>query len=388
MRDKLKIAIYSGVIPSSTFIERLINGLASKHACEIYLFGIVKNKSDYHANVTIAGFKNKKWYKIIHLIRYSILLYLFRLKDKKKLDAILKSQDRNTLLDKIKFYPVLWHKPDVFHLQWAKGLKDWIWVKEFGIKLVLSLRGTQINFSPIVDSSVKAAYKTYFPKVDMFHAVSKAITLEAEKYTVKQEKIKVIYSGLHLEPLTNEIKKDDSVFNILSVGRPHSIKGYTYALDACKLLKDNGVKFKYTIIGAQGNIQLAYQIKDLGLEAEVVLSKQKPFDTVQKMMQSSNVLVLPSLTEGIANVALEAMSLQTLVLTTDCGGMTEVIQDSYNGFVVPIRNSEKLAEKLIEINTMPQNEQLKITQNALKTVKEQHNEAQMLAKMFELYKNV
>lgn len=387
MNNKLKIAIYSGDIPSTIFIERLIKGI-SNTGNHVYLFGFLKRNVSYNKYVSVITYRNTKFSKAMHLLKYSSLLYLFKRKEKRALDEILKQQSQNALHHKVKCYPVLWHKPDVFHLQWAKGLKDWIWVKEFGIKLVLSLRGTQINFSPIVDSSVKAAYKTYFPKVDMFHAVSKAIALEAEKYTVKQEKIKVIYSGLHLEPLTNAIKKDDSVFNILSVGRPHSIKGYTYALDACKLLKDNGVKFKYTIIGAQGNIQLAYQIKDLGLEAEVVLSKQKPFDTVQKLMQSSNVLVLPSLTEGIANVALEAMSLQTLVLTTDCGGMTEVIQDSYNGFVVPIRNSEKLAEKLIEINTMPKNEQLKITQNALKTVKEQHNESQMLTKMFELYKNV
>lgn len=388
MSNKLKIAIYSGVIPTSTFIERLIHGLASSNACEIYLFGAIQKDINYNLNVKVAGYKNVKWHKTFQLIKFSVLLFLFRRKDKKKLDAILKFQKRNSLLDKVKFYPVLWHKPDIFHLQWAKGLKDWIWVKEFGIKLVLSLRGSQINHSPIADNGLAELYKDNFPKVDAFHAVSKEIGLEAEKYAAQREKIKVVYSGLDLDCVKNEVEKQDSLFKMLSIGRPHWVKGYTYALDACKILKDKGIKFKYTIIGAAGNIELAYQIKDLNLQDEVVLLNRKPFNDVKAMIQESSLLVLPSLKEGLANVVLEAMSLNTLVLTTDCGGMTEVIEDNHNGFVVPIRNSEKMAMKMMEISKMPNSDIIAITQNAVKTVKTQHNEQQLITGMLNLYQNL
>lgn len=388
MSNKLKIAIYSGVIPTSTFIERLIHGLASSNACEIYLFGAIQKDINYNLNVKVAGYKNVKWHKTFQLIKFSVLLFLFRRKDKKKLDAILKFQKRNSLLDKVKFYPVLWHEPDIFHLQWAKGLKDWIWVKEFGIKLVLSLRGSQINHSPIADNGLAELYKDNFPKVDAFHAVSKEIGLEAEKYAAQREKIKVVYSGLDLEFVKNEVEKQDSLFKMLSIGRPHWVKGYTYALDACKILKDKGIKFKYTIIGAAGNIELAYQIKDLNLQDEVVLLNRKPFNDVKAMIQESSLLVLPSLKEGLANVVLEAMSLNTLVLTTDCGGMTEVIEDNHNGFVVPIRNSEKMAMKMMEISKMPNSDIIAITQNAVKTVKTQHNEQQLITGMLNLYQNL
>lgn len=388
MSNKLKIAIYSGVIPTSTFIERLIHGLASSNACEIYLFGAIQKDINYNLNVKVAGYKNVKWHKTFQLIKFSVLLFLFRRKDKKKLDAILKFQKRNSLLDKVKFYPVLWHKPDIFHLQWAKGLKDWIWVKEFGIKLVLSLRGSQINHSPIADNGLAELYKDNFPKVDAFHAVSKAIGLEAEKYAAQREKIKVVYSGLDLDCVKNEVEKQDSLFKMLSIGRPHWVKGYTYALDACKILKDKGIKFKYTIIGAAGNIELAYQIKDLNLQDEVVLLNRKPFNDVKAMIQESSLLVLPSLKEGLANVVLEAMSLHILVLTTDCGGMTEVIEDNHNGFVVPIRNSEKMAMKMMEISKMPNSDIIAITQNAVKTVKTQHNEQQLITGMLRLYQNL
>nr|WP_321233397.1 glycosyltransferase family 4 protein [uncultured Psychroserpens sp.] len=388
MNNNLKIAIYSGVIPSSTFIERLIHGLNASNTCKIYLFGKIKKNSNYGANSIVAGYQNTKWHKTIYLLKYSILLFIFRRKDKQKLDAIVKSKKGNALLDKIKFYPVLWYKPDIFHLQWAKGIKDWLWVQDFGIKLVLSLRGSQINHSPIADKKLAAMYAENFPKVDGFHAVSNAIALEAENYAAQSEKISVVYSGLNIECSKDDIKKENSIFEMISIGRPHWIKGYTYALDACKILKDNGHKFKYTIVGALGNIELAYQIEDLNLQDEVILLGHQPFHVVKNLIQTSNVLILPSLKEGIANVVLEAMSLNTLVITTDCGGMTEVIVNAYNGFVVPVRNSEIMAKKLIDIIEMPKSEVKKITTRALKTVKEHHNEAQMLIGMMKLYEDL
>ncbi|NRD20548.1 glycosyltransferase family 4 protein [Winogradskyella eckloniae] len=387
MNHKLKIAIYSGVIPSSTFIERLITGLSISNQCEIYLFGAEQQKLPYNNNVKIVGYRNSKLSKFIQLVKYSILLFFFKGKDKKKLDAILKSKNRKTRLDKVKFYPVLWCQPDIFHLQWAKGIEDWIWLQEFGVKVVLSLRGTQINHSPIADKALAAMYRREFPKVDAFHAVSKAMALEAQKYGAKDSKIKVIYSGFEIEPAT-PIKNKEDVFKIISVGRPHWIKGYTYALDACKLLKDSGFKFQYTIVGAHGNIELAYQIKDLGLQNEVALLGKQPFNDVKEIMQSSDLLVLPSLNEGIANVVLEAMYLKTLVLTTDCGGMLEVIDDGVNGFVVPIRDAKNLAKKILEISTLSTNQIEKICTCALHTVKKQHNEKQMISGMLQFYQDL
>ncbi|WP_299101288.1 glycosyltransferase family 4 protein [uncultured Winogradskyella sp.] len=388
MSHKLKIAIYSGVIPSSTFIERLITGLSISNQCEIYLFGAEKQMLRYDKNVKVVGYRNSKFSKFIQLIKYSFLMFFFNRKDKKKLDVILKSKGRNTRLDKVKFYPVLWHKPDIFHLQWAKGIEDWIWLKEFGVKVVLSLRGTQINHSPIADAELAAMYRREFPKVDGFHAVSKAIANEAAKYGVTPAKTKVVYSGLQLEPSLEMEKNKNGVFQIISIGRPHWIKGYTYALDGCKQLKDNGFKFQYTIIGAAGNIELAYQIEDLGLQNEVILMEKQPFNTVKENIQSSDLLVLPSLKEGIANVVLEAMLLKTFVLTTDCGGMTEVINDNVNGFVVPIRNSEAIAQKILEISTLSIEQKDELVNNAIQTVRNQHNEKQLITGMLNFYKDL
>lgn len=387
MKQKLKIAVYSGDVPSTTFIERLINGL-SNSGHQVYLFGFIKSKLNYSSSVSVFAYRNTKIQKALFLLKYSLLLFLFKNKEKSKLDHILKRKSKNLLLDKVKSYPVLWHKPDVFHVQWAKGLKDWMWLKDFDVKVVLSLRGAHINYSPIADLALANTYRELFPHVNAFHAVSKAIAYEAEAYGAQKEKIKVVYSGLDLDLQPTKITIKNNTFKIVSVGRPHWIKGYTYALDACKLLKDQGFDFKYTIIGADNDIELLYQVHDLGLHNEVELLNQMPFSFVQDHVQHSDLLLLSSLKEGIANVVLEAMTLETIVLSTDCGGIHEVISTGDNGFLTPIRNSKAMANKIIEISALPEEKKRQIRANALETVKNSHSEKQMVDNMLTLYETL
>ncbi|MEY8848357.1 glycosyltransferase family 4 protein [Psychroserpens sp. XS_ASV72] len=388
MGHRLKVAIFSGVIPSSTFIERLINGLALSDDIEVQMFGMLQSKTQYGKQIKVFGYRNNKWSKLILLLKYTVLLTLFKRKAKNKLDQLLKSENRLTLLNRLKFYPVLWHQPHIFHLQWAKGLKDWIWVRDFDMKLVLSLRGTQINQSPVADKELANDYKSLFPHVDAFHSVSKDIAEQAQKYAAKKENIKVIYSGIEPMTLQKSQKKESNVLKIISVGRPHWVKGYTYALDACKLLKDKSFNFEYTIIGASKNIELAYQIQDLGLQDCVKLFDTMPFEKVQQAICNSDLFLLPSLNEGLANVVLESMMHKTLVLTTDCGGMSEVVSESINGFIVPIRDSKAMSEKILEISILSEAERKKLTENAFTTVREQHNTKQMINGMLQLYKEL
>ncbi|MFD2823334.1 glycosyltransferase family 4 protein [Lacinutrix iliipiscaria] len=386
MNNKLKIAIYSGDIPSTIFIERLIKGI-SNTGNHVYLFGFLKRNVSYNKYVSVITYRNTKFSKAMHLLKYSSLLYLFKHKEKRALDEILKQQSQNALHHKVKCYPVLWHKPDVFHLQWAKGLKDWIWVKQFNIKLVLGLRGAHINYSPVADLQLANMYREHFPKVDVFHAVSKAIATEANQYNAPQDKIKVVYSGLDIKADLALDEKLDDVFQIISIGRPHWVKGYTYALDACKILKQNNLKFKYTIVGCDDDIELLYQIHDLNLKSEVTLLPQMSFEDVKQNIQSSDLLLLPSVKEGIANVVLEAMALGTMVLTTNCGGVREVITDGVDGFLTPIRDSKKMANKILEISNATQENKNLIVANAKKNIRKNHSEKQMVDNMLKLYKS-
>ena len=71
-----------------------------------------------------------------------------------------------------------------------------------------------------------------------------------------------------------------------------------------------------------------------------------PHSQVLEEMEQHDVLVLPTLSEGLALVILEAMSRGMTVLTTPNSGAAGIVRDGVDGFIVPVRSVESLAEKL------------------------------------------
>lgn len=388
MNNKQKIAIYSGEIPSTTFIERLIAGLAEKQQA-IFIFGKKKQFVKYPQFVSVIGYKNNRWSKGIHLSKYSFLLYLFKNKEKRKLDMLLQNQKKNSLNDKLKAYPVLYHRPDVFHIQWAKSIKDWAWVQSFGMKLVVSLRGTHITISPKASNEWKQTYLNFFSRIDGFHSVSETLAIEVLKYGVNRQSVHIIKSGVDIKML-NYLEKSalSKPLQILSIGRSHFAKGYKYALDTVNILKSKSIQFHYTIVGITMDEALLFQRNQLGLESCVSLKKNLPFADIIKAIQRADVLMLPSVEEGIANVVLEAMALGTLVVSTNCGGMAEVILPNETGFLVPIRDPHKMSETLEEVAQMSISDYQRITKQARLFIEKNHNDQQMVSKMIKFYKKV
>jgi glycosyltransferase involved in cell wall biosynthesis len=71
-----------------------------------------------------------------------------------------------------------------------------------------------------------------------------------------------------------------------------------------------------------------------------------PNSEILREMRAHDVLVLPSLFEGFGLVLLEALSQGLPVITTANTGAPEMMQDGVEGFIVPIRDSEAIAERL------------------------------------------
>jgi colanic acid/amylovoran biosynthesis glycosyltransferase len=323
------------------------------------------------------------------MIKYTLLLWFFKPKEKKALDTVIATSKKNQWLLKLKYYPVLYYKPEVFHIQWAKSIKDWMWVQDFGITLVVSLRGTHMTISPNVSSYWADLYLKLFPKVEGFHAVSYSLAKDLLKYGAKKEVVWVVKSGVDTKSLNYiEKTKISKPLRILSVGRSHFAKGYKYALCSMFALKQMGVHFHYTIIGIADNEALLFQRTQLGLENEVSFIDKKPFKEVKEVIQKADVLLLSSVEEGIANVVLEAMALGALVVSTDCGGMAEVVIPNHTGFLVPIRDPEAIAQALKTVSELPLETYQKITKQAREFIEEYHNEDLMVLGMQGLYDDV
>ena len=239
------------------FIENLIDGL-SKIGLNIYIFGKKQSPAiKPKPNVKYILVPNKWVNKLGFILVQTISLIVKNPRRFLKLVSYHNSNLKNNYKDKINWFirtlPVVNNLPDIFHIQWAKSLEEWIFLKDiFDTKLVLSLRGSHNLLIHLYQmKSWQKIMLPIFPKVDCFHAVSLSIANEASKYLSIKKDIKVIYTAVDFEKLDrfrrtnrNVIKK----FRFLSVGRYHWIKGYQYALTALKNLVDDGYSCDYSII--------------------------------------------------------------------------------------------------------------------------------------------
>ena len=383
----MKIAIYSGVIPSTTFIENLILGLGEKGET-VYLFGRINRKVNYrNKNIHVHGqTSNKLLFAIIFFIRFLRLavcypkrcVALFRIVREKKSVALCS-----------KYLPVLLHLPDIFHVQWAKGIEEWLFLKEFGVKLIVSFRGTHINISPVADAALAEMYQRVLQQYDGFHCVSKAILAEGLKYGASSEKSCVIYPAVNDALIASEISyTKNKTLTFLSVGRNHWKKAYNIALDACKILKDNGLDFSYKIVAEKNIEELEYQISDLKLEDHIEFLGQLSHNEVLELYKTVDFCLLPSVEEGVANVVLEAMALGCPVLSSDCGGMTEVITDGVNGIIFSMRNPDAIAEAISRFAQLPEEKIREMIAAAQKTIAEKHVKSKQIEEMLHFYKRI
>lgn len=115
---------------------------------------------------------------------------------------------------------------------------------------------------------------------------------------------------------------------ILFVGRNHPIKGVKYLVEAFDKIKPEFPNFKLILVG------------------EGLPEGKLPLDEVRRKMKDCYCLAVPSTSEGLPRVILEAMALRKPVVASRVGGIPELVKDGETGFLVEPKNSEELALKL------------------------------------------
>ena len=82
------------------------------------------------------------------------------------------------------------------------------------------------------------------------------------------------------------------------------------------------------------------------------------------------------------------MALGTLVLSSDCGGMKEAVEDGINGFLFENRDIAALLHQLKRINTLKSSEVCEILQKARNTIEDSFNHRKMIDGFVDLYKGL
>jgi len=383
----MKIVIFDGTFKTTTFINRLIERLANEH--EVFVLGFNETIKSKIIGVHYVGL-GPNTSKLIFIFRSAKLRAFNFIKQFKLFLQLLKglkseiSQDNFQIaINKI--------QPDILHFQWVSLLVYLEFLKlPKHTKTILSQRGYHINVRPFINQDNKVFLNDIFSKLDGFHSVSKAIQNKSNEIYASPQKIDhVVYSGFDIDSFRfkktwNTNKKK----HILSIGRDHWIKDYRSAILAMSILKEKQISFHYTIVGVHNPEELLFLVNDMNLKDSITFLNSIPQEEVYQKMLESDLFLLPSVEEGIANVCVEAMLSKLPVLSTDCGGMSELIVDSETGFLVPTRNPKALADKISIFSKLQEIDILQLVNAAYIKATTQHTSKQMVDGMISLYKKV
>jgi glycosyltransferase involved in cell wall biosynthesis len=147
----------------------------------------------------------------------------------------------------------------------------------------------------------------------------------------------------------NVSKEIDDRFELVGyIGRFSKEKGILNLIEAIPLVLKEKPNVRFIICG-EGSLTLAVEssIKEKGLEGHVKLRHWITHEDVPEYLNEIRLLVLPSFTEGLPNIILEAMACGTPVLATSVGVIPDLIKDSENGFLLKSNNSKQISESII-----------------------------------------
>jgi len=174
-------------------------------------------------------------------------------------------------------------------------------------------------------------------------------------WKISKKKICVIHNGTdidHIDKLSfekvNHIWINKNLNLIISVGNLRKPKGLPHLLDALKIVNKKNTVYLIIIGKGEEEKKLKVMAKEIGINDRVdfIGFKKNPF----KYIANADLFVLSSLWEGCPNTLLEAMACRTPVVSTDAPyGPAEIIEDSVNGYLVPVADSARLSEKILYV---------------------------------------
>lgn len=206
-----------------------------------------------------------------------------------------------------------------------------------GIMFVVSCRGTSDNIKPYIMTGRKEKLVRLFEQIDLVHCVSQEMMsrmvrdfgLEEEQGFVNRPAIDVEKFGFRKEKIPT--KKTI----VISTGRLEYVKGFVFAFLGIQQLVKEGIDVEYRIVGGGKEEEyLRFLIQRLRLENSVKLMGPLSPDKVGLELAAADIYLSSSLSEGISNAVLEAMAIGLPVVSTNVGGMPEVIEEGITGLLV------------------------------------------------------
>ena len=275
-----------------------------------------------------------------------------------------------------------------------------------GRKFVTTFHGTY-NFI----GSIKKIYNSVMVRSDLIIAGSNFIFSHIKdhysKYLDPKKKFLVIFRGINVDyfdPTTKleseekkllqewEINKEKKI--ILVPGRLTSWKGQELLIEAINLVNvELGYEAFHVIILGSDQGRNLYKKKLIRLTEQYRLTNQIKFIDHCKDMalayKVSDIVISPSIEpEAFGRVAVEAQSMEKLIIASNIGGSNETIIDEKSGFLFESGNPNSLSKKILKVITMDETSLKLLGQEGRKNVIKKFNVEKMCFSTYSEYKRL
>jgi glycosyltransferase involved in cell wall biosynthesis len=247
-------------------------------------------------------------------------------------------------------------KPALIHAHvYSAGVPAVLIGKRYGIPVIVTEHFSGFPRG-LVRGVEKLKAKFTFEQADLVCPVSEDLKRHIEAYGI-QARFRVVPNVVDTSLFTSRYRNSMGGYSrkrLLLVALLTPIKGIPYLLEALTLLKKKRDDFVLDIVG-DGPCRKDYEemTHDLGLQEHVRFHGLKTKQEVAEYMGNADIFVLPSEWENMPCVIIEAMSSGLPVVSTNVGGIPEIINDEV-GVLVPPKNSVRLVKALDSIlNNLP-----------------------------------
>jgi colanic acid/amylovoran biosynthesis glycosyltransferase len=260
------------------------------------------------------------------------------------------------------FAPAAWVRratadADVVYVPWINSLISRPDLLQVDAPILVSCRGRMISIDPWSPAHPGRAgeLRLVFERVDRVHCVSQAILEEATAFGLRPGSGEVITPAVDPDVFRPRSgPRSPGPLRVVATGTLSWGKDQESALRGIHRALGLGADFGYTVLGdGPERDRFRFTAGELGLDHRVVMAGQTPPDEVARMLRDADVFLHTSSSEGISNAVLEAMASGLPVVTTDAGGMVELVRNEVDGLVVGVRDVAAIGAALHRLVAEP-----------------------------------
>lgn len=216
---------------------------------------------------------------------------------------------------------------------------------------IVSCREVTGKYFPGTDESEIRNWAIILNGVKLVHCVSNDVRNSILPYCNNPDKAFVNYPGIDVQSYSITRSHDNrGGYQFLSFGKISSRNNYSASLYAIKLLIEQGYKIHWNIVGEASYLhELKKEISKLNLQQNVILLGKRDKEDVKGLSERCDIYLLPGTGNGFPYDVVEAMAMQLAVVSTQCSGISDIIESGKDGFVCADNDPRAIADTIIPL---------------------------------------